>query len=71
MGVKFGEIDAEQILDNEYRIGVLEAFVEWILSNNSAFVGSLTSEAVGQMRDQVVRRLQQKYPKSGIALREE
>jgi trans-aconitate methyltransferase len=71
MGVKFGEIDASQILENEYRIGVLEGFVEWILTNNSAFVKNLTDEEMNEIRQRVVKRLQQKYPKSGIELRRE
>ena len=38
MGIKFGEIDASQILGNEFRIGVLEATLEWILNNNQGVV---------------------------------
>ena len=34
MGIKFGEIDAGQILNNEFRIGVLEGILEWILNKN-------------------------------------
>ena len=71
MGIKFGEIDANQILENEYRIGVLEGIVEWILANNSAFIQQLTPEVMAQIRQTVVRRMQQKYPKSGVELREE
>ncbi len=71
MGVKFGEIDASQILQNEYRIGVLEGFVDWILTNNSAFVKNLTDEEMNEIRQRVVRRLKHKYPKSGIELRQE
>ena len=71
MGIKFGEIDANQILENEYRIGVLEGIVDWILTNNSAFVQQLTPEVMTQIRQTVVRRMQQKYPKSSIELRQE
>lgn len=71
MGIKFGEIDANQILENEYRIGVLEGIVDWILTNNSAFVQQLTPEVMTRIRQTVVRRMQQKYPKSGIEVRQE
>jgi len=68
MGVKFGEIDASQILENEYRIGVLEGIVNWILTNNTAFVGQLSEGQLDVIRDDVVARLQKKYPNSGIQL---
>lgn len=71
MGIKFGEIDASQILENEYRIGVLEGIVDWILANNSAFVQQLTPEVMNEIRQGVVRRLRQKYPKSGIELQQQ
>jgi hypothetical protein len=71
MSIKFGEIDASQILENEYRIGVLEGMVDWILTNNPTFVKDLTDEDIDEIRRKVVNRLQQKYPKSAIALRRE
>jgi trans-aconitate methyltransferase len=71
MSVKFGEIDVSQILENEYRIGVLEGIVDWMLTNNSGFVKNLTPEEMKKIRQRVVERLQQKYPKSGIELRQE
>jgi len=71
MGVKFGEIDANQILVNEYRIQVLEGIVQWILTNNNAFVKDLTDHEMREIRQKALRRLQEKYPKSGIELRQE
>ena len=69
MGVKFGEIDANQILENEYRIGVLEGIVDWILTNNTAFASQLSPEQLSQIRQSVVTRLQKKYPNSGVELK--
>lgn len=71
MGIKFGEIDASQILENEYRIGVLQEFVNWMLTNNRAFVQQLTPEVSDGIRQGVIRKLQEKYPNSGIELQEE
>ncbi len=65
MGIKFGEIDSGQILENEYRIKVLERLVEWLMNNNS----QLNKPDLRQMeaiRNDVVRELQVKYPQSGI-----
>ncbi|MCA9355167.1 hypothetical protein KC865_01280 [Candidatus Kaiserbacteria bacterium] len=64
MGIKFGEIDASQILDNEYRIGVLELIVQKIASGQS--VGNVELQ---EIRKTVVERLQKKYPNSGIELK--
>ena len=64
MGIKFGEIDASQILDNEYRIDVLELIVQKIASGQS--VGNVELQ---EIRKTVVERLQKKYPNSGIELK--
>ena len=69
MGIKFGEIDSSQILENEYRIGVLEGLLEFILNNNPSMVKPTTEQILG-IRSSVVGTLQKKYPNSGIILKE-
>ncbi len=71
MGIKFGEIDVNQILENEYRIGVLEKTLEWILANNTGFTKQLSAEILNDIRKDIVKNLKKKYPNSGIELREE
>ena len=66
MGVKFGEIDAGQILDNEFRIMVLERVLDVLLAANPAAVVSLNIDVI---RQDVVNELQEKYPNSGISLK--
>lgn len=66
MGVKFGEIDAGQILDNEFRIMVLERVLDVLLAANPAAVVSLNMDVI---RQDVVNELQKKYPNSGISLK--
>lgn len=66
MGVKFGEIDAGQILDNEFRIMVLERVLDVLLAANPAAVASLNMDV---LRQDVVNELQKKYPNSGISLK--
>ena len=68
MGVKFGEIDAIQILQNEYRIMVLEKLLEEIMRRNPQ-LNKPTQDEVNRIREQVVEQLKQKYPKSGVELR--
>ena len=65
MSIKFGEIDASQILDNEFRINVLERLLEWILNNNFSLTKP-TEEQLNKIREEVVENLKRKYPNSGI-----
>jgi hypothetical protein len=66
LGVKFGEIDAGQILDNEFRIMVLERVLDVLLAANPAAVASLNMDVI---RQDVVNELQKKYPNSDISLK--
>ncbi len=70
MGIKFGEIDANQILENEFRINVLERRLDWIINHNGLRV-SPSEQDVLQIKREVVKLLQKKYPNSGIELKEE
>ena len=65
MGIKLGEIDSSQILDNEFRIGVLELVLDLLVRNNSGIIG-FTGEELENIREEVAGRLKTKYPKSGI-----
>lgn len=68
MGVKFGEIDSGQILENEYRIAVLERMLEFLVNNNPT-ISTLGPQDIVNIRNSVVEELQAKYPKSGISLK--
>ena len=68
MGIKFGEIDSSQILDNEFKIKVLEKILEWILNNNDSLIKP-SQENIMEIRKSVVEDLRKKYPDSGINLR--
>ncbi|WP_370425273.1 hypothetical protein [Tenacibaculum dicentrarchi] len=65
MGIKFGEIDASQILDNEFRLGVLERLLEGMLNANPN-LKKPTTEELQNIRKQVIDELKKKYPNSGI-----
>ena len=65
MGIKFGEIDSGQILDNEFRIGVLELVLDLLVRKNPGITG-FTGEELETIREEVATRLKAKYPKSGI-----
>lgn len=70
MGIKFGEIDSQQILDNEFRIGVLENVIDLLLSKNPE-LAKFTLEDLDNINRKVTERLQLKYPGSGIKLNNE
>ncbi len=63
MGIKFGEIDAAQIVENEFRIMVLEKVVDTIMANVPT--ASLRLD-VRQIRRDVIEQLKKKYPNSGL-----
>lgn len=67
MGIKFGEIDAGQILDNEFRLLVLERIVDRLLQATPAAAIGLD---INSIRKDVVEVLKKKYPNSGIGLKE-
>jgi DNA-binding phage protein len=65
MGIKFGDVDANQILQNEFRIEVLEYLFDTILQNNPQLILQYQSQ-VESIRNKVAKKLQKKYPNSGI-----
>ena len=65
MGIKFGEIDAAQIVSNEFKIRVLERLLEFILNNNHTIIKPSQSDVLKIQQD-VVAELKKKYPKSGV-----
>ncbi|WP_138429607.1 hypothetical protein [Fodinibius saliphilus] len=70
MGVKFGEVDSNQILENEFRIGVLESILDRIFQTNPTINGPSQSE-VNKIRQQVADQLKKKYPNSGIEFKKD
>jgi DNA polymerase III delta prime subunit len=70
MAIKFGEIDAAQIIENEFRIGVLERLFEWLMKNNALRLNP-SEEVILDIQSDVVKSLQKKYPNSGVGLKKE
>jgi hypothetical protein len=66
VGIKFGEIDSSQILDNEFRIGVLEKLLNNIVNRNPGFV---SKQDIMDARIKTLEELKSKYPESGISLK--
>ena len=58
MSIKFGEISATQILDNEFRIRILEKLFEHLANSGVA----LPAPDMKEIQRQVVAELQKKYP---------
>ena len=66
MGLKFGEIDVVQIIDNEYRSKVLEKLISFILLKNK--LQGPSPDEMKAIRDQAIKELRDKYPTSGVKL---
>ncbi len=65
MSIKVGEVDAGQIVDNEFRIGALERILDWLIANNPQLTQP-TQADINRMRRETVEVLRKKYPNSGI-----
>jgi len=66
MGTRFGEIDVAQIVENEFRVLVLEGIVNRLLKGLPP--GTLQQSDIDDIRASVVEQLKKKYPKTGISL---
>lgn len=66
MAIRFGEIRAEQILENEFKIAVLEKTLSWIVVRNEGRLRLPTPEVMEAFRLEIVSRMKEKYPRSGI-----
>ncbi len=66
MGIRFGEIRAEQILENEFKIAVLEKTLSWIVVRNGDRLRLPPPEVMENFRLEVVSKMKEKYPRSGI-----
>lgn len=66
MSIKIAGVDLfNQGLDNEFRISVLEKIIETILSKNPNI---LSNKQLKEIKINVVKSLQTKYPEAGIEL---
>ena len=68
MGIKIGGIDiAQQGIETEFRLSVLEHLLEQIINRNPT-LNKPTQEELNSIRARVVEILKKKYPNSGIEL---
>lgn len=65
MGIKFGEIDANQIIENEYRIGVLERLLEAVINKSNGLI-KIDNQEIEKFRKDTIEQLKNKYPNSGL-----
>jgi hypothetical protein len=63
------EVDSE-IIQQQYRIGVLEKVVEVMLNSFPRIGGLISQQQMLEIRRSVVAELQKKYPNSNVKLSE-
>jgi hypothetical protein len=72
MVVKLGDLDiTKQIVENEYRIGVLEAILEWIVNRHFSSFPPITQEVMQGIREKVIEDLKNRYPNVNINIPKE
>jgi hypothetical protein len=68
MSLKFGDVDIGQIIENEFKIAVLERMVEWILDANIGQMKLPPKQVIQEIQQNVLKVLEQKYPNSGLSM---
>ena len=68
MGTRFGDVEVTQIIENEYRIEILEGIISLLLQRNPA--AKISHGELRSIKETVIAKLQEKYPNSGIELTE-
>ena len=71
MGLKFGDLDIGQIIENDFRISVLEHLLEWILRTNEGRIIPPSEQVVDEVRQKVFKDLQERYPNSKLSMKVE
>lgn len=71
MTIRIGEVDvAKQLLENEFRIAVLERVVDRLIQSIPIIGGAISRAEMDGIRKEAVQQLQAKYPNSAIGLKE-
>jgi hypothetical protein len=71
MSVRIGGVNVgSSIIENEYRIAVLERVVDTLIQRFPTVGRPISETEMQAIRSEVVRQLQTKYPNSGITLRD-
>lgn len=68
-GIKFGDIDiGDQVVDNEYKIRILNKIVALILQK-AAFTQPITQQELDKLVEEAAKEIKDKYPNSGIQIK--
>lgn len=71
MSMRIGDVEVDsEIIQQQYRIGVLEKVVEVMLNSFPRIGGLISQQQMLEIRRSVVAELQKKYPNSNVKLSE-
>lgn len=71
MGLKLGGLDIGQIIENDFRLSVLEHLLEWILKTNEGRIIPPSKREIDEIRQKVFKDLQERYPNSKLSMKVE
>ena len=71
MGLKFGGLDIGQMIENDFRISVLEHLLESILRTNEGRIIPPSKREIDEIRQKVFKDLQERYPNSKLSMKVE
>ena len=69
--MKLGGLDIGQIIENDFRISVLEHLLEWILKTNEGRIIPPSKQVVDEIRQKVFKDLQGRYPNLDLSMKVE
>ena len=69
MGLKLGGLDIGQIIENDFRISVLEHLLERILKTNEGRIIPPSEQEIDEIRQKVFKDLQERYPNSKLSMK--
>jgi len=71
MGLKISGIDIGQVIENDFRISVLEHLLEWLLKTNEGRIIPPSKQEIDEIRQKVFNDLQERYPNSKLSMKVE
>ncbi len=65
MGIQVGDIDiTKQAIESDFMIMLIDTYLEWVIKENN--LKKPTAVDLEKMKEEIIKKLQAKYPNMGI-----